>query len=237
MSIFYDNLGNFQWASVAAIIAGIGAIISLIFSALGYKNSKYTIELQKEMDQKKIDADIIAKARMEWIQSVRALSAEIIVHVGLIQSYANNSYKARWIYLVKEHEVKDGSIDFGDGLYGVSGIVETEELKNLAKKQKIELKEFQDTHLELYNLVQQLSLYFSETNEHESILALLNSIHVKNNEIAQKLKSIETKDKNLEEEINNFIKATSEYKNISESLTKEIKEYLKEQWNRAKSGK
>lgn len=38
--IFFNSLGDFQWASVAALFALIGTIVSAIFSSLSHNNSK-----------------------------------------------------------------------------------------------------------------------------------------------------------------------------------------------------
>lgn len=80
MDIFYNSLGDFQWASVAAIIAGIGALISFVFSFLGYLNSRKTLEHQKVIDQKKIDADIISKSRMHWIDNTKVLFSRFLTN-------------------------------------------------------------------------------------------------------------------------------------------------------------
>ena len=51
--LFFDFKGDFQWASIAAIVAVFGALASLLFSFLSYHNTKKSILIQKEMDQKK----------------------------------------------------------------------------------------------------------------------------------------------------------------------------------------
>ncbi|MBO1306555.1 hypothetical protein JZO70_10300 [Enterococcus sp. 669A] len=88
MNIFYDSYGVFQWASIAAIVAGFGAMVSFIFSLLSYFNSKKTMEVQKEMDQKKIDADIISKSRMHWIDNTKILTTTFLTDsVTLASNY------------------------------------------------------------------------------------------------------------------------------------------------------
>ncbi|MDT2638631.1 hypothetical protein P7D31_00685 [Enterococcus dongliensis] len=76
--IFFDFNGDFQWASVAAIVAVFGALVSLIFSFLSYRNTQKSILIQKEMDQKKIDADIISKSRMHWIDNTKMITSTFI---------------------------------------------------------------------------------------------------------------------------------------------------------------
>ena len=77
-ALFWDHNGDFQAATAAAAVALIGAIISAVFSWLSYKNSVKTAEKQYIMEQKKIDANLKAKARIEWINGVREKSSELI---------------------------------------------------------------------------------------------------------------------------------------------------------------
>lgn len=73
-----NEKGVFQWASVASLVALAGAISSAVFSRLSYTNSIKSLEQQKKIEQKKIDADIRAKARIEWIQEVRRNFAKFL---------------------------------------------------------------------------------------------------------------------------------------------------------------
>lgn len=57
---------------IAAIItAGVSSFITLIISI-------YTLISNRKWNQKKIDADLKSKARIDWIQKVRATTAELI---------------------------------------------------------------------------------------------------------------------------------------------------------------
>ena len=68
---------GFQSATAAAAVALIGAI-SAVFFWLSYKNSVKTAERQYIMEQKKIDANLKAKARIEWISGVRDKTSELV---------------------------------------------------------------------------------------------------------------------------------------------------------------
>lgn len=50
---FFNSLGDFQWASVAALVALIGTIVSAIFSGLSHNNSKKTMVIQKKNESTK----------------------------------------------------------------------------------------------------------------------------------------------------------------------------------------
>ena len=73
MNIFFDMNNNFQWGSIAALVALIAAIMQMF-------NNK-----------KSIDANLKAKSRVEWIQNVRKLSADFIrisyEYKGLMDKY------------------------------------------------------------------------------------------------------------------------------------------------------
>lgn len=86
--IFFDNNGIFIWSSIAAIIALFGSVTSIIFSWLSYSNSKKIAESQRKMEQKKIDADLKAKARIKWIEDVRQNSANLLKDLSNLQSYS-----------------------------------------------------------------------------------------------------------------------------------------------------
>ena len=64
MNFFGDHNGNFQWASVAAGVALLSVFLQII--------------LQIYNNKRNIDANLKAKSRIEWIQSVRRLSADYI---------------------------------------------------------------------------------------------------------------------------------------------------------------
>lgn len=78
---FIDNTPIDIWNSniATALIALLGVVISVL--ATSWMNKKLTESQQKleeKMIQRQIDADIRAKARINWIQSARNISTEII---------------------------------------------------------------------------------------------------------------------------------------------------------------
>lgn len=89
-NLFFDAEGTFQWASVAAIAAVLGAIFSAIFSLLGYVN---TI---KSLNQQKIDASLKSSARIQWINDVRKISSELISKIYLLQKSNNEGFLDIW---------------------------------------------------------------------------------------------------------------------------------------------
>lgn len=86
MSIFYDTNGVFQWASIAALVAGASALFSIIFSFVNYLNVNKTLNYQKEIDQKKIDTELIAMTRINGIKDIRNEMSNLLT---LVQSLSN----------------------------------------------------------------------------------------------------------------------------------------------------
>lgn len=87
--IFFNSLGEFQWASVATIIAFIPALTGVFFSVLGYKNTKQTLKQQKEITERTISANLKAKARIDWIQKVREASSSFLSSVLKLKGLTN----------------------------------------------------------------------------------------------------------------------------------------------------
>lgn len=95
MRIFFDNKGNFQWASVTAFI-------SLIIGSISICNNNKTLNLQKELNVKNFEdnkalniqnfkGNVVATSRIEWIQEVRKKSVDFISACYELIRNVNNS--------------------------------------------------------------------------------------------------------------------------------------------------
>lgn len=82
MSIFYDYNGVFQWASIAALVAGNSAI----FSFINYLNVNKSLNYQKEIDQKILDTELIAMTRINGVKDIRNEMSNLLT---LAQSLSN----------------------------------------------------------------------------------------------------------------------------------------------------
>ncbi|HII4422640.1 hypothetical protein ACSW94_10155 [Clostridium perfringens] len=99
--IFLDSNGQFQWASVAAITSIITALVSVYVAVNSHLNNKKSQKLQRELNdealklQRELNRDnfkgnIVAKARIEWIQEVRKKSVDFISACNRLFTYINN---------------------------------------------------------------------------------------------------------------------------------------------------
>lgn len=68
-------------AIIVAMISLVGVIITTVMTNKTTKKiNKENIELQDKWNQKNIDANLIAQARIEWIQNVRKVTSELLTH-------------------------------------------------------------------------------------------------------------------------------------------------------------
>ncbi|NSO61376.1 hypothetical protein HRE40_12495, partial [Enterococcus faecalis] len=70
-NIFFDKDGTFQWSSIAALVSFVAACLTFVGVFIN-------VSTQKKIAQQQIDANLKAKARIEWINGVREKSSELI---------------------------------------------------------------------------------------------------------------------------------------------------------------
>ncbi|MDC4241966.1 hypothetical protein NE398_17670 [Clostridium tertium] len=81
---FFDNSGNFNWSSIAALTAIGVAIISVC-------HNRKVLEQQKKLNDENFEGNIVSKARIEWIQEVRKKSVDFIATCHDFFRYAKSS--------------------------------------------------------------------------------------------------------------------------------------------------
>ena len=74
LNILFDHNGNFMWSSLATLA-------SFIAACLAYRSSSKNSKIQKEIAQQQIDANLKAKARIEWITEVRNLVSKYLSYL------------------------------------------------------------------------------------------------------------------------------------------------------------
>ncbi|MGG5306953.1 hypothetical protein IGK38_001618 [Enterococcus pernyi] len=244
-ALFFDHNGDFQAGTAAAVVALIGAIISAVFSWLSYKNSVKTAERQYIMEQKKIDADIISKSRMHWIDNTKDIASEFLV----------DTLKATAITKISIEKLKEihifRAIEFENG----------EKLKKEKTDKKKDLLAIDDTSKRMINTLKEnhydntieinrlsheisknytlLTLNFSDNHENSKVIDSINKInnHIRifirvSNEL-QKASAQTDWDEKIEE-----AKETSETINAEvNKLTILLRDYYKEEWEKVKVGK
>ncbi|MDK7910803.1 hypothetical protein [Enterococcus faecalis] len=70
-NIFFDKDGTFQWSSIAALVSFVAACLTFVGVFIN-------VSTQKKIAKQQIDANLKAKARIEWINGVREKSSELI---------------------------------------------------------------------------------------------------------------------------------------------------------------
>lgn len=91
-NIFYDYKGDFVWSSVAAGVSLFAAILSIVGVIVGVYINRKT---QKDIAKQQIDANLKAKARIDWIEKVRGNSSNLLVQLLSLQK-ENANFNERW---------------------------------------------------------------------------------------------------------------------------------------------
>lgn len=238
---FFNSLGDFQWASVAALVALIGTIVSAIFSGLSHNNSKKTMVIQKKMNQQKIDADIISKSRMHWMDNAKIITSDFITIALNLGAHFKmftekviqiNNINSRIILLEKN---------------GISHLSKTEkeeytELKNAIKFLNSEMQTRVDTINKLLDSLAKnfllIKLNFTKNVEHQNILDLVEKIdsRLTKHSLSDGWIQFGT-DEELKQSVENTNLIFNENSRDTEILTTELSNYFKKEWEKVKQGK
>lgn len=225
-----------------------------------FQNSinKSRIEFEREMTQKQIDANLKAKARIEWITEVRKMSANLISSLVDIKNM-NTDYEEKLAEISKEAELLK--------LY--FGSYKTDEIKSYDLKVLMndESNDGKNPHIFLYiddllqiygtkgrkEIARQKNIYSRLQKETKTILRKLNEISQDKvvaideegdpyiDQVA--IEGHEAEYIYLDDQFsiaaskeNSYRRKIEEYYNRTEEFEKIISVYLKLEWNRAKNG-
>ncbi|MGM7316055.1 hypothetical protein ABRY77_10680 [Enterococcus casseliflavus] len=249
--IFYDSNGEIVWSAISATVSAISA--ALVF--VGVIMNIYT---QRKIAKQQIDANLKAKARIEWITDVRKMSANLISSLVDIKSM-DGGYEEKLAEVSKEAEL----LKLFFGSYKTDKI-KTYDLKVLMNEESNEDK---NPHMFLYidNLLQ---LYGTkgrteiarQKNVHDQLETEANLIYKQLEKISKDevvaidedgdpyidqvaIEGHEGEFIHLNDEFSmaasraaSFRKKIENYYNQTEEFEKIISLYLKLEWDKAKNG-
>lgn len=254
------------WIPFVGTILGIGANVYISFRQSKKQNefqkklNHQQQEFQKEMTQKQIDANLKAKARIEWITEVRKMSANLISSLVDIKNM-NTDYEEKLAEIGKEAEL----LKLYFGSYKTAEI-KTYDLKILMNGESNDEKNphmflYIDNLLQLYgtkgreNINRTKQIYSTLKKESKVIRTRLDEISkydaigIDNDgdPIIDRVPLNETNKSELIylrhqytgalNEETNYRKKIEEYYNRTEEFEKIISLYLKIEWDKAKAGK
>ncbi|EGO2666619.1 hypothetical protein K7Q63_002461 [Enterococcus faecalis] len=218
-NIFFAKDGTFQWSSIAALVSFVAACLTFVGVFIN-------VSTQKKIAKQQIDANLKAKARIEWIALVR----------GLVSEYISNYYKITVIIerISKEENSKIGNLN---GLRIQSGLKKEENSNNaqryavLVEKNKDEItrlkKELNESVSNSISISEQIFLLFADSDEHKQIRELFTSS-------ISFLKEINASESYGEE--NEVLKKLDENSENIVEIRDYISAYLKIEWDKAKEG-
>ncbi|MFC0727689.1 hypothetical protein [Enterococcus faecalis] len=204
------------WVPFGGTIAGIFANVYI-----NYTQTKKKEVLQKEITQKQIDANLKAKARIEWIALVR----------GLVSEYISNYYK---ITVIVDRISKEEKSILGNTKAKNTKNTKTTESSydQLIENNKDEIirlkKELNESVSNSISISEQIFLLFADSDEHKQIRELFTS----SISFLKEINASESYEK--EKEVLKKLDENSE--NIVE-IRNYISVYLKIEWDKAKEGK
>ncbi|HDV0860348.1 TPA: hypothetical protein RHK53_002854, partial [Enterococcus faecalis] len=205
-------------------------------------------ELQKEITQKQIDADVILKSRIHWIDNTKDIASEFLIdslklvtlNANLVEHYYNITV---WRELQHKNFLKLKEKDLGTD--------EKEKATKLKKTVEKKILDYKEIVSQSYIQVNEL-IY--RTSKNNTLLLLNFSNNIENNEIIDLVKFInsnlriitnETKELEVlvgDENVNWNMKieeSTARKKIINEKveeLTLKLRDYYKKEWEKVKEG-
>lgn len=239
-------------AIVVSIIAFVGVIISTIITNITTKRiSKSNEELQYILNQRNIDANLVASARIEWIQKVRNTTAELISQYFLIINTLDKGVLTEALLKAKEktellilyfgpEDEKEEDINLynnennsGKNRYIVEFLVELYSktdiyYKDVMSDKLIRLETIRKRRLE--NLSDHLIDWDYEEIETDEGEIIHNRIPILEEEYGEEINKLDEKIRLLEERTKNIEKDLVNLRDI-------IRIYLKLEWNISKQGR
>lgn len=187
---------------VAAYIAG-GVTVLCSLLSLGFQG--YSFFQSKRLEQKKLNAELVSKVRIEWINKVRLQSAELIANTEKWRSVES---------LIRR--IEDGKIDNPDG----------ERTEYISKLYTDKTNEIDEISLKIIAQTNVLILYFSNNEENKEILETLSKLkesifNYKGNWVENKLDVARL-----------HVNTNRLYQN---KFSDSIRIYLKQEWDKAKN--
>lgn len=217
LNILFDHNGNFMWSSLATLASFIAAY-------LAYRSSSKNSKIQKEIAQQQIDANLKAKARIEWITEVR----------NLVSKYLSYLFDIK--ILVSRMQ------DIEEELSGLEKKMNQEPTyinrqKELKIKQLKKEEELMICIQESILTAEKILLHFSKKDEHKAIeKELSDSVDIIKDIEAREARPgfynlhLPKTDKTYASEMRGLID------NSITSIRNIFREYLKTEWDRAKKG-
>lgn len=263
-----NGLSNGDWvAIIVSIISLTGVIATTVYTNITTKkinsvNNKFkkgmdeeNKELKKLLNQKDIDADLKAKARIEWIQKVRGTTAELNAlyfrilnekdKEKLLDIYTESQEKSGLLILYFGHEKKEKTnkskeeILFNPNSNDNKNDIIVNYLTNLSNNYYVFYKKVMDDTLNKLEDIRQIrfqEMYSKATDFIEYI-----NFDPDGNEYSDKIPNPSREDEKSHEEAVNNIREYAEFSKKLENSITELRDfmriYLKIEWNKAKEGK
>lgn len=202
-------------------------------------------EFQEKLAQKQINADVILKSRLHWIDNTKDIASEFLVDVLALAATTKLSIKKmqeldvwRFIEFDNENKLKEEQSEEKKNEYIALDVSTKKKIQSYLEDYYNKASEINRLNYEVNKNYTILLLNFSNNTENKLIIELINKI----NSDIKKLINQSNKVQNIGEEINwgnELIIAEKINTNINDEeneLTKVLRDYYKEEWEKVKVG-
>ena len=189
---------------------------------------------QEKWEQKKIDANLKAKARLEWIGEVRQLVAEFITHaihyISIIKELDALDEIKNNIIIDYKSDMSHKNEKYNDLEREVEGQKKLKNNQSMWEAQRNRL----DLHYYKANeILYKLELYISKQVDHEEMITLIDWFIENQNKLTIHVDRYHSKSFS---EFNNVSNSCTDYLDKVDRFKDIFRDYLKEEWDRAKNG-
>lgn len=207
----------------------ISAGVAILVLRVNYIMNKRSERVQREIANQNIDANVVAKARLKWIEEVRKLTTELISNVSTVKIIGYEVIRSS----KKFDEEKDFVKSVNQPLNDSSDIAiyqpeVSEDFKNILLDKLEDQDKFNHNQFKISSIAENLILYFSPQKEHFEI-----SEHIKWFQSSQNRFNERVKEEKYEEA--EIILEEFNFKVVAFRIKMQV--YLKKEWEKAKKGK
>ncbi|WP_288394589.1 hypothetical protein [uncultured Vagococcus sp.] len=216
---FYNSLGDFQWASIAAILSFVGIIATISGSIYTHKKS--------------LKAQIKSTTKVEWLNKIIELSAEYINDYQLIGIDIRNIYAEKVKKSLNTFTNKEDLIIYDP-------IEEQRQRSNLTRRSRYDeninkfSNDFNERMRRINYKASQLKIYFMDEPNSEKSKVLIDDLRDQLVLVTQFINNVreDLDEKNLKEVTNDLNERLDKLDQLTDEFGKSMSMYLSSEVNR-----
>ncbi|MEQ7275199.1 hypothetical protein ABQE19_06930 [Enterococcus thailandicus] len=203
-------------------------------------------EFQEKLAQKQINADVILKSRLHWIDNTKEIASEFLVDVLALAATTKLSMKKmkeleiwRFIELDNENNLKKEQSDEKKNEYIALDVSTKKQIQSYLEDYYNKASEINRLNYEVNKNYTILLLNFSNNAENDLIIELINKMNSNIKKLINQSNKVQNRGEeiNWDYELNLAENINSNINKDANELTKALRNYYKEEWEKVKQGK